>query len=53
MLDYYYQHETHKNNTQAHALLRSLGAKTTKEIQHEQRIREEQKRRERQRWANR
>jgi hypothetical protein len=49
MLDYYYQHETYKNNTQAHALLRSLGAKTTKEIQHEQLIREEQKRKEQRR----
>ncbi len=32
MLDYYYQHETYKNNTQAHGLLQSLGAKTYKEL---------------------
>jgi len=49
ILDFYLQDEKYKNNTQAHDLLRTLGAKTWKQIDHEIRIREEQKMRQRQR----
>jgi hypothetical protein len=32
ILDFYYKNEEYKNNTQAHTLLRNLGAKTWKEL---------------------